>query len=237
VSHYPTGPVPVQTAPSNRRRSRGWLIALIVLLVLAGILAVGDRVAAAYTEGRIAQQIQDQGFNAKPNVSIQGFPFLTQLAGRDFHTVNINANQVTEGPVQIRTLRATLHDVRINSSFSGGTVDRLNGAALITFASLVHAAGGPAVSASAAGDNKIKFRVDLDIITGTAIAKVTKVGGNKIHVRVISAGGIPTDVLGPLRDFTVSIPSLPMGMSLQRVKVSKQGVEIHITGTHVTFSQ
>ncbi len=238
MSQYPTAPLPIQSAPPQKRTSRRWLIALIVLLVLVGIVAIGDRAAAAYTENRIAQQIKDQGFNTKPSVSIQGFPFLTQLVGRDFRTVNISADKVAEGPVEIRTLRATLRDVRINRSFSGGTVDHLSGTALITFGDLFGAAGGgPSVTVTSVTGNEVKFKVDLDIVSGTGVARVTQVGKNKVHVKVISAEGLPTDVLGPLSDFTLSLPSLPMGMSLQSVSVSGQGVRIHVTGTHVTFSQ
>ncbi len=237
MTHYPTTPLPTQPAPSRNRRSRPWLIVGIVVFVVIAVLVIGDRVASAYTENRIGQEIKDQGFNTKPNVSIQGFPFLTQLAGRDFHDVNISADKVSEGPVDIRGLNATLHGVRLNSSFNGGTVEHLSGTALITFGDLFGSAGGPSVRVTSVTGDKVRFTVDLDVVSGSGIARVTQVGKNKVHVRVISTGDIPLDVLGPLTDFTLSLPSLPMGMSLQNVSVSRQGVRIHIVGTNVAFSQ
>ena len=237
MSHYPTTPVPIQPRAPDSRRRRWWLVVVIVLVVLLGVFVIGDRVAKAYTENRVAQQMQSQGFNGtKPNVSISGFPFLTQLIGRDFHNVDISADKVDEGPVQITSLNATLQNVRINKSFSGGTVDYLAGTALITFAALVKAAGVPSVSVSAAGGHEIKIAVDLNVISGTAIARVTQVGGNKIQVQVISAEGIPADLLDPL-NFTVTVPNLPLGMTIQNVTISSQGVIIHVTGTNVPFSQ
>ncbi|MGE5286144.1 MAG: DUF2993 domain-containing protein [Micromonosporaceae bacterium] len=238
MSQYPTAPLPIQSyVPEKRRRRRWWLVIVIVLAVLIGVFVIGDRVAAAYTENRIAQQIQDQGFNGQPNVSIAGFPFLTQVIGRNFHTVNISATKVTEGPIEIRNLNAALDNVRINKSFSGGTVDHLTGTALITFGDLMGSAGGPSVTVTAVNGNEIKFKVDLDIVSGTATARVTQVGNNKIHVHVVSANGIPLDVLGPLGDFTMTVPQIPMGMSVQKVSVTAQGVVIHVTGDNVTFTQ
>jgi hypothetical protein len=64
---------------------------------------------------------------------------------------------------------------------------------------------------------------------------VTKVGSSQVNVRVISASGLPVSALGSLADFTIAIPRLPMGMTLQSVSVSAQGVLIHITGQNVSF--
>jgi hypothetical protein len=52
---------------------------------------------------------------------------------------------------------------------------------------------------------------------------------------VIDAGGIPASALGGLSDFTITIPQLPMGMTLQSVSVSAQGILVHITGANIAF--
>ncbi len=238
MSEYPTAPLPVQQYPAHQRRRRRWplyvLIALIVLLVL---LVIADRASVAYAENRMAQQIQSQGLSSKPHVSIEGFPFLTQVLARDLHQVNITAPTVTEGPVDIRNLAATLQGVHLNSSYNGGTVDHLSGTALITFGDLMGGSGGPTVTVTAVHGNEITFNVDLTVVSGTAVARVTQVGTNKIHVQVISANGLPVSLLGSLADFTVTVPNLPLNMSVQSVSVSAQGVLIHVTGTNVSFSQ
>ena len=60
------------------------------------VLVVGDRAANAYTEDQMASQIQSSlALSGKPHVTIQGFPFLTQLAARDFRTVDVNASNET----------------------------------------------------------------------------------------------------------------------------------------------
>ncbi len=220
------------------RRHRGLTITAIVVVVLLILLVVADRVAAGIAENEVANQIKSQGFPVKPKVTISGFPFLTQLAARDFRQMNITANNVTEGPLDIASINATLHGVHINSGFNGATVDQLNGTALVTFAGLSHAAGvGDGITLSNAGNGDVKASIDLGFVSGNALAQVTRAGPHQISVRFISFGGIPPSVLGPLQDFTVSVPNLPAGMTIQNVSVTGQGLRISVAGTHTTFSQ
>jgi LmeA-like phospholipid-binding len=232
VSQYPAPP----TQSYVPRRRRWWLVIAVVVLVVLGLFVIGDRVAKSYAENRIAQQIQDQGFNAKPDVSIAGFPFLTQLLRRDLHNVNISAGEISQGSIEIHNLNANLTNVLINNNFTGGTVENLSGTALITFGNLLGSAGGPSVTVTGVAGDEIEFKVDLGVVSGTATARVTKRGRNKIHVHVVSADGVPLDVLGSLADFTITVP-LPMGMSVQSVSFSAQGATIHVVGHNIPFSQ
>jgi LmeA-like phospholipid-binding len=238
VSDYPTAPYPVQQYPvRQRRRSRGWLWGLIGLVLLLVLLVIADRVSVAYAENRMAQQIQDQGLSSKPNVSIKGFPFLTQVLARNLHEVNITAPSVTEGPLNIKNLVAILQGIHLNSGYNSGTVDHLTGTALITFGDLFGGQGGPSVSVTAVHGNEVTMKVDLDIVSGTAVARVTQAGPDKIHVQVISASGIPVSLLGSMADFTITVPNLPLNMDVQSVSVSGQGVLIHVTGSNIKFSR
>ena len=105
MSEYPTAPLPVQQSPARqRRRSRWWLYVLIALVVLLVLLVIADRASVAYAENRMAQQIQSQGLSSKPHVSIEGFPFLTQVLGPGPAPGQHHCRHVTEGPVNIRNL-------------------------------------------------------------------------------------------------------------------------------------
>ena len=223
---------------TGRRRHRGLTITAIVVVVLAVLLVAADRVAAGIAENEVASQIKSAGFPVKPKVTIDGFPFLTQLAARDFHQMDIAASNVPEGPLDIASVNATMHGVHINSGFNGATVDQINGTALITFAGLSRAAGiGDGITLSNGGNGDVKASIDLGFASGTALAQVTKTGPHQISVRVVSAGGLPLSVLGPLQDFSVNLPDLPAGMTIQSVSVTGQGLLIAIAGTHTTFSQ
>ena len=232
-----------QAPPRMRRRRRRWpLITLIVIIVL---LVVGDRAANAYTENQMASQIQSSlGLSGKPHVTIQGFPFLTQLAARDFRTVDVNASNETikassagSGLLEIASLTATLHGMHIHG-LNSATIDQFNASALITFTALGNVGGIPqGITLSADGPNEIQANISIGPLSDTATAQVTQTGSNQINVKVIRFGGIPADVLGNLANFSFSIPKLPAGVTIQSVSVTQQGLRITAAGQNTTLSQ
>jgi hypothetical protein len=229
--------------PRMRRRRRRWpLITLIVIIV---VLVVGDRAANAYTENQMASQVQSSlGLSGKPSVTIQGFPFLTQLAARDFRTVNVSATNETikatsvgSGLLEIASLTATLHGMHIHG-LNSATIDQFNASALVTFTALGNVGGIPqGITLSADGPNQIKADVSIGPLSDSAVAQVTQTGSNQINVKIIDAGGVPTSVLGNLANFSFSIPKLPAGVTIQSVSVTQQGVRITATGQNTTLHQ
>ena len=221
----------------RRRRRWPWITLLVIVLVLVG----GDRAAKAYAEDQMASQVQSSlALSGKPNVTIQGFPFLTQAAARTFNTVDVNASNETAGPggqLEIASLTATLHGMHIHGTNSA-TVDQFTASALVTFTALAHAGGIPqGITLAPAGPNQLKATVDILGFSSDATAKVTQVGNDKINVKITDFGGVPADVLGSLTDFTFSIPKLPAGVKIQSVSVTQQGVRITATGENTTLSQ
>ena len=113
MSDYPTQRLPFQPGPdgdpyadyyddhgaprgSGRRRSRGRraiIIFFVTLLILIGLFVIADRVAVRFADNQFATQIQKQGFSSKPQVSIEGFPFLTQVAAKQFNDVQDHRQQ------------------------------------------------------------------------------------------------------------------------------------------------
>ena len=225
-------------APRARRRRRKWPIITLIVIIL--VLLVGDRVANAYAEDQMASQIQSSlALSGKPHVTIEGFPFLTQVAAREFHTVNINASNETAGPggqLEIASLTATLHGMHIHGTNSA-TVDQFNASALITFTALANAGGIPqGITLSQAGPNKIKASIDIGPLSESATAQITKTGPGRINIKVLNDGGITSAILGNL-DFNVNIPKLPAGVSIKSISVTQQGVRINVAGQNTTLSQ
>jgi LmeA-like phospholipid-binding len=259
MSADPTRPLPEwwQTQRSSepptvavrrpRRRRRGPLIALITLIVIVVLLVVSDRVANAYAENQMASQFQSSlALSGKPHVTIQGFPFWTQLIAGDFNQVDITAsNEVINsasaggGALEIASLNATLHGMHFHGlRSSSATVDQLNATALITFTALGNVGGVPqGVTLTPDGGNQVKATLSIGPISESAVAQVTQSGPAQINVKVIDAGGIPTSALGNLADFNINIPKLPPGVSIQSVSVTQQGLMVTITGHDTTLSQ
>jgi hypothetical protein len=213
----------------------GVIVVGIVVALLVGLL-VADRVAVIYAENRIAAQIKDRGFPAKPHVSIAGFPFLTQVAARRLNKVVVSAAGGKLGPVEVKRLDITAYRVQLNASYRASTASRLSGTALTGFSDLAGVAGLPGLTVSADGPDRVKITADLGLVTGTATARVTRADHGGIRIAVISAGGIPVAALSPLGDIVLPLPALPLGMTIQDVSVTVEGVLLHLAGQEVSFS-
>jgi hypothetical protein len=227
------------------RRRHPLRTSIIVLIVLIGLFIAADFAARAYAESKTAAEIQQHGFPKKPSVDIEGFPFLTQVAAHKLNDVQISSSNVTEGPLEIASMSASLKDVHINGGFNGGTIDSLNGTAAITFPALANALASEAgplgalakstLSFSAAGPSEVKATLHVLAFSGTAVWRVTVRHGNAIHIRLVSAGGLPTSVLSPIADKTLQLPSLPLGLQIQSISVNSSGLVGVLTGQNVSF--
>lgn len=230
----------------RQRRRHGLRNAIIALVVLLAVLVGIDRLAAFYVEGRIASQIQSEGFSSKPTVSIKGFPFLTQVISRHFQDIQISSSKVKAGPVEIQSINAELSNVRLNSGFSGGTVGHLSGAGVIAFGSLSNAIGslaggqlGSLVGAAGltlkpVGSHKVKASINL-LVSGSATWRITRVSGTEIKVHLVSSSGLGGPLLSSIRNISVPIPKLPLGMKIQSVIVTPAGISVRVTGNQVAF--
>ncbi|HEX8008386.1 MAG TPA: DUF2993 domain-containing protein [Trebonia sp.] len=229
-------PVWQRPAPRRRRRGRGWIALLVILVSLGVLFVIADQAAKAYAQNMIASKVQSSGFPAKPSVTIQGFPFLTQVAAHDVRTIDMSANNVREGKLEISSVQATATGVHLNSSFNGATIDHISGTAVITFSSIVNAAGAQGVTISAdpsAGPNAAS--VSAGPLTATA--QVVRSGASQISVRMESVAGLPASVIGSLPNYTLNVPKLPAGLAIQGVSVTNQGISISISAQNTSLSQ
>ena len=205
----------------------------IVAALLAVVLAA-DRVAMTWAGHRAGRQIRERGLSARPQVIIAGFPFLAQLAARRLNKVVIRAEDAKLGPLDVRRLDLTLHGIRAGPG--GRTASRLSGTALVGFAGLARMTGAPGLTLSAGGGpDRVKITAGLGRVTGTATARVTRVGPGALRIAVTSVSGIPLAALGPLRNITVPLPALPPGVTIQGVSVTGQGLLVHIAGQDVSL--
>jgi hypothetical protein len=218
------------------------------VVVIVILLVAADFVAKAVAQNVAASQIQKQGFPKKPSVTIEGFPFLTQVASHDLHQVRLSASDVPEGPVEITAVHAVANNIHLNSGFNSGTIGQVSGTVLISFGSLsstVTKELGPAgqlvassgLHLSAAGPDEVKASVDLVVASGSATWRVTRVSGQELSVQLVASSGLPAEVLGPIRSFSFSIPKLPFGLTIQNVSVTSSGIVGQISATNVAFSQ
>lgn len=219
-----------------RPKRRRWpIILLSVVVVLLVLLLVADRGGVMFAQSTMASEIQKEGFPAKPKVTIKGFPFLTQVASRHFDDVRLSSSNIVEGPLHVTELNVRARDVRVDAGLSGGAMGSVDGTAFVSFKDLAKAGGNPALELSDAGQNRVRAKVDLAIVEGTATASVTKEGDN-IRVKTLDVEGLSASDLDGALDFTIPVSGLPLGMTFQSLTVTDKGVALHVTGTNVKFT-
>jgi hypothetical protein len=219
------------------------IIGVIVLVIL---LVAGDFVAKTVAQNELAAQIQKHGFPKKPSVSIEGFPFLTQVVSRNIHQIKISSRNVPEGPVKISKITATASDIRLNSGFSSGTVKKLTGSVLVTFSALDNTLNnqlGPlgsllsssGLTLSAAGHDEVKASLDLLVASGSATWKVSRLSGQGLDISLVGSSGVPSSALSSLRDIHIKLPHLPLGVRITSVHITQQGIIGRISGRNLPF--
>ena len=170
--------------PRRRRRGRRWTMVVFGVIVVLILLVIGDRVALAVAENDMADQFVSNGLPVKPSVTIEGFPFLTQLAARDLRKVDISATNIPAGPVTITSATGTLNGLHFNSSFNSATVDHMTVTIFVSFSALAGAGGLGNVAnltITPAGPNLLKITGSLGgVLSDTEEAKITQSGPQQI---------------------------------------------------------
>lgn len=235
-------------APRKRSRGRKAVIWIVVVLALLVGLDFG---AKAFAESQAATQIQKQGFPTKPSVSIAGFPFLTQVITRDFHQVTISATNIPEGPIKITSLNVVAQDVKLNSSFNGGTTGPLHGTVLISLgevggflsaagplASFLGGGSGGGLRIAAAGNNELKGSLNLlgGTVHSSATWKVMSAGPHEIDLKLVQSSGLPSQLLGPAQNIMIPLNSLPAGLQLTgKLSSNSGGIVAHVSANSLSF--
>jgi hypothetical protein len=212
---------------------------LIVLVILAGIFVAGDRLAVHYAEGRIADTVKESSaeIEGRPQVSIKGFPFLTQVLSKKLTEVDVSVGTVratAQGhAVRVNDVRGTFSDVTVSSTFSSATAGTAHGSAVIPY-SAMDAALPKGVTVSYAGAQRaakgqVKLSGKLTDALAAAGIPVAEPVASMVDGRTLSAYAtvsLPgTDTLR-LRAGSVSgLPDIP-GLSDEVSKVVDQDLQL-----------
>src|SRR5437870_683936 len=173
--------------PRRRRGRRVGVVLLVLLLLLIGAVVAADRIAANVAANRIAEQatteMQARGMTSasKPEATIGGFPFLTQVIRGEYQKITIKVDKPQTQQVKLDQLTLVATNVRAPASdlLNGtGTVvaSQLTGTAIIGWEavkSLVQLAGLPSsVDPKALQvrvvDNNVELRLPLQV-AGVAV--------------------------------------------------------------------
>jgi hypothetical protein len=254
------------------RGRRTFIGLLVTLLVLVGLLILADRVAANVAENRIADQAvtemhkRDITSARKPDVSIAGFPFLTQVLSGRYQKVTIGLDRPQNGKVTLDRLTVVASQVHapLNTITSGHgrvSADAVRGTAtmswevvrsLIDTTPLRQVPGLDIAKLNVAvKDNKVDMSAPITFaglsftMEASGILAVTK-GEVRLQIedlRATSAGGgggaVAPSFINRYRDLfnvKVVVPALPYDLAINTVETSGTGVLVTATAANVLLA-
>lgn len=242
---------------------RALRILVIVAVILGGLFVVADRVAVGFAEDEAAEQLKtSEGLPTTPDVSINGFPFLTQVASGELDEVevgieNYEASTGRSGEsIRIADLKANMRGVAFSSDYSSATAAGATGTATIAYDELLKAAKSEptdvglgftarVVGLSDGGKGKIKVAVEIDPPAldpqTVSVLSTVSVRGDKVEVHadsLPSVGGLDLaeNAVRSITDFQQAIDDLPGGIKLDKVEAASTGVEITVKGSNVRLA-
>jgi hypothetical protein len=209
---------------------------LIILVILFGLFVTVDRIAVHVAENQAASKIQSsRGLSQKPDVSIEGFPFLTQLVGSKLDEVKLHAKdmKVSGSSLQLAQLDATLNGVKISSNYSSAVADSATGKVYVTYDALSSVLPNHTTVTYGGQPGKVKVSTTISgqAISGTADVAVA--GGNKLSLDNLNTGDPVTSFLANVFAPEIPVAGLPTGLELKSITAEENGVAIEATGTDV----
>ncbi|MFF4589242.1 DUF2993 domain-containing protein [Streptomyces sp. NPDC001388] len=239
---------------------RALRILLIVVVILGGLFVLADRLAVNFAENEAADKLRTtEGLATTPDVSIKGFPFLTQVVGGSLDDVEVGiadyeADTGTDGgTIRIDDLEADMKGVEFSGDYSSATATTATGTATVAYDELLKTAKNEetrlplgvtakVVGLSDGGNGKIKVAVKVSVLQQPVhVLSTVTVDGDTVRVHadsIPSFGGVEAaeNEVRSITDFEQKIEGLPGGIQLAGVQAEKNGVEITVKGSNVRLA-
>jgi hypothetical protein len=219
---------------------------LIALLALVVLLVAGDRIAAAVAEHQISSRVAaTYGLRHKPAVTIEGFPFLTQVLTGHYSRIDISVNEVGSGGATLHHLSAHFTGVRaslsqvLKAGASGATAAHASGTATVGYRDLdqqlprglrLHPLG-----------KDLKVSGGVDVSGGRVpVSATVSLGVTPSGIKVTPVDARPSGQAGSAYssrlDVVVPLSSLPLHLHLNSVQVTQGGLRIAASARDVHFA-
>jgi hypothetical protein len=199
----------------------------LVVVLLVGLLALADRLGAFAAERVVAMRMQsDQSLAVRPDVTIQGFPFLTQLVDGHYDRVDVSVRDLRRGSLDISKVVAHLSGVDVPfSDVVRQHVDRVSVRHVTAEIDLNYA--------------------DVNRMLADKHLRLSKGGGSRVHVTASAGGALHVDGDFAMRvegsavvislpagaSVQIPLPDLPFGIHLQSVRAEVGGIVVRCSAT------
>lgn len=233
---------------------------LITLVIVAALVALGDRVANAVAERRIATEVAataaDHGAYSeqRPDVTIHGWPFATQAWTGDFEQIDITLKDVGANGLIFPELAMTARDVEADwreladgGDAVAGTLDVDGTISIDSIEALLAEQTGWDLEIDRDGNATLTateelggMSVDLQA-TGTVEVSDDAISFTPDAVESLTQG-LPQSVQPLVDQFasqltsTVELPELPYGITLEQIAFEGDAVAIAASAEDVVLT-
>ena len=213
-----------------------------------------DRIGASYAErvisDRVAEQVADQDAqSAKPDVTVEGIPFLTQVVAGKYQEIKILLRDFSGPAGNGKTIKMPVLDIRAKDvrapldTLRSGQGDiiatTVTGTGTIDYATLAQLSGEDGVKL-AEKDGKLAVTAPLTVlnqkVTINGTANIEVASGNVVRVRFeqVTAEGLPnvplvdTALNNYARSLSVDlkVPALPLKLKVEKVQPTPAGLVV-----------
>jgi hypothetical protein len=193
----------------------------LVLVLVFGLLVLADRLSALAAQRVVAQRIQqDQTLAVRPDVSITGFPFLTQLVWGRYHRVDVTVRDLRRGSVDVARVVAHLYGVGlpftdvVHQHVDRLVVDRATGEVDIDYSAVNRMLSDKHLQLSDGAAGQVHV---------TASAGATAVDADfplTVHRSAVVVA-LPTDI-----SVQIPLPAMPFGITLESARATPDGIVV-----------
>lgn len=232
------------------------LVVIVLVVVLAVLALVADRVGARMAATRIEDELVASGFERPVEVEVGGFPFLTQLLAERLEEVTVDARtfplRSPEGedgeqagePLPLRDVHAVLTGVRDGGDVVLAETVRMRGVLeFIEIEQRLPREGTELTLSPAPAGDGVHIEATVQVfgqelrLTGTAQVSVGEESTLVITPAQVDApegaGSVETGGLQDSLTLSVPVSGIPQGSRLDDVEVVQDGFQLHIVGEDV----
>jgi hypothetical protein len=222
-------------------------------VVLAGLLVGADRLGLLLAE-HVAQNKLANYTEAgtKPQVSVHGFPFLTQAIRGKYSDIEVTSSNLQVGDFTSADLDVHLRGAHLPlGTVLGGNlkelpVDRVDGTVTLPYDELAKLSKIPGLTLTAQGDQvRAAATVSIPGIgVGLPVAGLgsLRLNGQAVDLSVsrltVAGVAVPASVLDQVTNTLkagIPLPSLPYGLTIGSAATGPDGLVVSGSGTNVTL--
>lgn len=224
-----------------------WRRIIISLLVLVALLVGADRVSNYMAERAAGNTIESsQHLSSRPDVTIAGFPFLTQLAADKYDKITVTAKNMPVGKtvqLVISRLKVVLHELTVSRNFSRLHANTAAATGTVDYAELGKALD---IDVTYAGNGRIKGTKSVSVAGRSfqaSLATTPKLVNGALGFAGTSIdnagqlGAAVTSTLNKVFDLSIPLDGLPFHIRVKALHADATGLHFDLTGRNLTYTK